>query len=384
MIRGLITLAFGALSFGIVEFVVMGLLPYIAADFAVSTAAAGHTISAYALGVVAGAFFMIFLRRLPLKIIILLTISIHFTANICTYFSPSFELLLLCRVLAGMPHGCFFGVGAIVAQRLATRGHGNSAMAIMIAGQTLSNVFGVPLGTLLSNFFSWRAIFFLMMVWSAFVLLCVILMLPDVGRLEDHGFKKQFAFLRHKAPWLVLGMVFFGSAGIFCVQTYISPLLTEMGGIELIHVSTVLVLAGICMMSSNILSGHLADKFSPGLVTAGFFVTGAVSMTVLALFGAQTFICVLCICLLAAVLFGVSTPEQVLIVRTSTGGELLGVAMGQVGFNFGNALGAWAGGLPFALELPINVVPLTGLAFVALGGLCVFCFQKFCSSSYQN
>lgn len=384
MIRGLITLAFGALSFGIVEFVVMGLLPYIAADFNVTTAQAGHTISAYALGVVAGAFFMIFMHKLPLKHILFLVIFIHFTAVICTYFAPSFELLLACRVLAGMPHGCFFGVGAIVAQRLATKGKGSSAMAIMIAGQTLSNVFGVPLGTLLANYFSWRAIFFLMMVWSAFVLICVIFMLPSVGKLEDHGFKSQFHFLAHKAPWLVLGMVFFGSAGMFCVQTYISPILTDLGGVELIHVSSVLVASGICMMAANIISGHVADKLSPGTSCAGFFALGATAMVGISLFGSITVLCIICVCAVASVLFGVGTPEQVLLVRTSKGGELLGVAMGQVGFNSGNALGAYAGGFPFMLGLPINTVPLIGLVFLALACICVFIFQKKCDAQYRS
>ncbi|MBU3826693.1 MAG: MFS transporter [Candidatus Anaerobiospirillum merdipullorum] len=376
MIRGLIALSFGALSYGITEFVVMGLLPFIAADFMVSTATAGHTISAYALGVVVGAFFMVFLRKMRLKHLLVLVISIHFAANILTYFAPSFNVLILCRLLAGLPHGCFFGVGAIVAQRLATKGKGNSAMAIMIAGQTMSNVFGVPLGTMLANYFSWRAIFALLTIWSAIVLLTTISMLPDTGKLEDKGFWQQFAFLKRVAPWLVLGMIFFGSAGMFCVQTYVSPLLTDLGGLALIHVSVVLAAAGIAMMISNLLSGWLSDKFTPVNTATGYFLVGIAAMIVLVTLGHYLILCVGAILLIAAVLFGVSTPDQVLMVRTSKGGELLGVAMGQVGFNAGNAIGALVGGVPIEKGLTLNYVPAVGLIFMVAACGCVLMLAR--------
>ena len=381
MIRGLICLAFGALSFGIAEFVVMGLLPYLSQDLAVSIDTAGHSISAYALGVVIGAFFMIFLKLLRLKHILLLILSLHCAGIAFTCFSESFYWLLAGRLLSGFPHGCFFGVGAIVAQRLATRGHGNSAMAVMVAGQTLANVFGVPLGTALADLFSWRAIFWLLLIWSTFVLLCTCLLLPDTGKLQDKGFASQFAFLRRKEPWLVIGMIFCGSGGLFCVQTYVSPLLTDLGDLELGHVPAVLMAAGICMLLSNLVSGHLADKFSSSIVTAGYFILGSTALLLLATLGHFSVIAVVCICMIAAVMFGVATPEQVMMVRSSAGGELLGVAMGQVGFNLGNALGALAGGLPFAFALNVRAVPLIGLLFLLPACLCVYYFRNINKTS---
>lgn len=384
MLRGLIALSFGALSFGIVEFVVMGLLPYFSADFNVSTASAGHTISAYALGVVFGALFLVFMRKFALKHILIGVVALHFLANVLTYFAPDFTLLLACRFIAGLPHGCFFGVGAIVAQRLATKGKGNSAMAIMIVGQTLSNVFGVPLGTMLAHYFSWRAIFLLLVIWSAFVLFCIITFLPDTGKIEDKGFKSQFAFMKSPAPWLVLATIFLGSAGMFAVQTYISPILTDLGGLPLINVSAVLVAAGVAMMVSNILSGHLSDKFSPGSVTAGYFALAFCTMLTLSALGQITALCVICVCLLAAVLFGVSTPEQVLMVRTSKGGELLGVAAGQVGFNFGNAIGAYVGGVPLLMGLPIRTVPLFGIGLIVLAALSIFRFKFKYEKNFED
>lgn len=150
-IKGLIALAFGTLGLGITEYVAMGLLPYLSADFSVTIAQAGHAISAYALGVAIGAFMIIFMRRLRLKSILLILILIHLFGNALTCVVDNFNYLLLSRFIAGLPHGCFFGVGSIIALRLVKAGKGTSAVAIMTAGMTVANVFGVPLGTALAN-----------------------------------------------------------------------------------------------------------------------------------------------------------------------------------------------------------------------------------------
>ena len=150
-IKGLIALAFGTLGLGITEYVAMGLLPYLSADFSVTIAQAGHAISAYALGVAIGAFMIIFMRKLRLKSILLILILIHLFGNALTCVVDNFNYLLISRFIAGLPHGCFFGVGSIIAQRLVKAGKGTSAVAIMTAGMTVANVFGVPLGTALAN-----------------------------------------------------------------------------------------------------------------------------------------------------------------------------------------------------------------------------------------
>ena len=215
LIRGLIALAFGTLGLGIAEYVAMGLLPYWASDFNVSIAQSGHAISAYALGVAIGAFFIIFMRTLKLKTILILLILVHILGNVLTAFAPTFETMLGARFIAGLPHGAYFGVGSIIAQRLATKGKGTSAVSIMVAGMTVSNIFGVPLGTALAHSLSWRTIFYLVIVWGIIVLVSAILWVRDVGKIEDTGFKGQFVFLKNPAPWLVLGATMFGNAGIF-------------------------------------------------------------------------------------------------------------------------------------------------------------------------
>ena len=146
-------------------------------------------------------------------------------------------------------------------------------MALMLAGQTTSIVCGVPLGTALAHSLSWRAIFILMAAWGVVVLVSLWRWLPNPGKLEDHGFWHQFHFLKDKAPYLVGCSIFLGNGGIFCMQSYVSPILTDFVGVSLALVAPILIAMGISMTVYNLISGRLADKYTPGKVSFWIFVS---------------------------------------------------------------------------------------------------------------
>ena len=375
-IKGLIALAFGTLSLGVAEFVMMGVLPYIAKDFDVSVATAGHAISAYAFGVMVGALALAFLHKFKLKHIVIALVVVQLVGIVATSFANSFNILLLTRFISGLPHGCFFGVGAIVAQRIATNGKGNSAVAIMVAGMTVANVFGVPLGTALAHSVSWRVVFYLLFFWGLIVLFSVIKWLPDTGKIPPTTFKTQFKFLKTVAPWLVLLATFFGNGGMFCVLSYVSPMLTQFGSLPLSYVSAVMVGIGLSMVFGNLISGHLADKLRSGKVFMYFHIMGVVTMILMAAIGFITPIGVVLACLIGLCLFAVGTPQQVSILHTAIGGPLIGSAMIQVAFNFGNMLGALIGGVPFIFNLNLGMVAIFGALLGILGVVCAYLYQK--------
>lgn len=374
--RGLIALAFGTLGLGITEYVAMGLLPYWASSFEVSIATSGHAISAYALGVAIGAFSLLFLRKLKLKTILLLLILVHILGNALTAFAPSFDLMLISRFIAGLPHGSYFGVGSIIAQRIAQKGHGTSAVAIMTAGMTVANVFGVPLGTALALSLSWRVIFIFVAIWGVVVLLSALMWVKDVGYIEDTGFRGQFKFLKQKAPWLVLAATLFGNAGIFTMLSYVSPLLTNLSDLALAHVSAVMVVMGLCMVIFNLISGKLCDKFTPGKVAALCQALAVILLLAMALLGHILIVNIILICVISGLLFAISAPEQVSILRCSEGGLLLGASSVQAAFNLGNALGAFAGGIPLTLNLNIALIPVLGAIIAAIGFVSLFFYAK--------
>lgn len=369
-------MAFGTLGLGIAEFVMMGILPDIARDLHISIARAGHLISAYALGVCVGAPMLIIARKYPLKHILLVLIGIMMAGNLCAALSPNYGVLMLSRFISGLPHGAYFGVGSIVAEKLADRGKGSEAVSIMIAGMTIANLFGVPLGTALSTMLSWRLTFLLVGCWGIAVLYYIWRWVPMVENLPDTGFKGQFRFLKNQAPWLILAATMLGNGGVFCWYSYISPLLTHVSGFSAESVTVLMVLAGFGMVAGNLISGRLSDKYTPGRVAAAAQGMICVALSLIFLVAQIAWLNALLMCLCTAGLFAVSSPQQVLLIRHSKGGEMLGAASVQVAFNLGNALGAYCGGLPLEAGLGYKYPALIGSGFALIGFILLTIFYR--------
>lgn len=380
MKKSLIALAFGTLGLGIAEFVMMGILPDVAHDFGISISQAGHFISAYALGVCVGAPMLILARKHPLKRILLILVTLIMIGNIGAALAPNYWILLLARFISGLPHGAYFGVGSIVAEKLADKGKGSEAVSIMVAGMTIANLFGVPLGTSLSASISWRVTFLLVGCWGMIILYYIWRWIPQVESLPDTGLKGQFRFLKSPAPWLLIGATMLGNGGVFCWYSYINPLLTHVSGFHPQSITLLMVLAGFGMVVGNLVSGRLSDKYKPGRVAAT--VQACICLTLLMIFflSSISWLSVVLMCLCTAGLFALSSPQQVLLIRYSKGGEMLGAASVQVAFNLGNAIGAYSGGVALQSGLGYQYPALIGVPFAFAGFVLLTLFHK----KYEN
>lgn len=380
MKKSLIALAFGTLGLGIAEFTMMGILPYVARDLNISIPVAGHFISAYALGVCAGAPMLIVARKRPLKHILLVLMALMLVGNLGAAMAPDYWLLLAARFISGLPHGAYFGVASIVAGKLADEGKSSEAVSIMIAGMTVANLFGVPLGTSLSHMLSWRVTFLLVGCWGLIVLYYIWRWVPVIEGLKDTGFKGQFRFLKTSAPWLILGATALGNGGVFCWYSYITPLLTNVSGFSAESVTALMVLAGFGMVVGNLVSGRLSDRYTPGKV--GTVVQGMICILLLMIFflSPNPWCSAILMALCTAGLFAVSSPEQVLIIRVAPGGEMLGGACVQIAFNLGNAIGAYVGGL--ALSGGYRYPALAGVPFALVGFVLFAVFYKKFQAKY--
>ena len=153
MKKSFTALAFGTFGLGITEFVMMGILPYAAKELGISIPTAGHLISAYALGVCTGApLLVLFAHSWPLKRMLVLLMSLYTIAAFTTVIAPSYATVFIARFISGLPHGAYFGVGSIVADRLSPKGKSALAVALMSSGMTFANLIGIPIGTFLSTY----------------------------------------------------------------------------------------------------------------------------------------------------------------------------------------------------------------------------------------
>lgn len=377
MKKSLTTLAFGTFGLGMNEFVMMGILPFIAKDFDISIPSAGHLISAYALGVCFGApLIVMFTRNWPLKRILILLLTIYTIASGLLAICPNYYSMLPVRFIAGLPHGAYFGVGSIVADKLSREGKSTFAVAIMCSGMTVANLIGIPLGTYIASTLSWRLIFAFSLIWGVITLISILKWIPNIDPLPNTGIKGQFKFLKNLAPWLLIGATLLGNGGIFCWYSYVSPLLTEVSGVPYNMLSLMMVLAGAGMVIGNLMGGKLSDKFGPGHTGRGFEIAIFVTLMLIFLVSSNIYLSIILMMIATACLFAVSSPQQLLLLRYSKGGELLGGAMVQLAFNLGNALGAFCGGLPVSAGLGYEYTALVGAGFALLG---IICYVLFCS-----
>ena len=376
MKKSIFSLALGTFTLGMAEFIMEGILVDVANDMKVSIPLAGHLISTYALGVCFGAFCLVVMHKYrPKNILLCLSLVMTFGALMAS-IAPSYWILLCARFIGGLPHGAFFGVGSIVAVKLAREGKGTGAVSLMCAGMTVANLMGVPFGTWLSHQFSWRMPFIISIFLALLTIYCIKRWVPDVEALPDNGMKAQFRFMRNLDPWLILAATMLGNGGVLCWYSYISPLLQQESGFPASSISTLMVLAGSGMVLGNLASGYLSDHFKPGKIACTLQFVSAAALLAIFLTSHTGWLSAALMFVVCGCLFGVSSPQQFLILKHAKGGEMLGGCCVQAAFNLGNALGAFLGGIPVSMGLSYAYPALMGVPLGIAGAVCLFVFHK--------
>jgi DHA1 family arabinose polymer transporter-like MFS transporter len=368
----LVSLTIGGLSIGMTEFLMMGVLPDISRSLNISITEAGHLISIYALGVVIGApLFVGLAGYYPPKKVLMGLMLMVFVFNGLFALAPNYGLLLTARLLAGLPHGAFFGMGAVVASRLADPGREARSVAVMFAGLTVANIIGVPLGTYIGHNLSWRFSFGLVALFSLIAIICIRLWMPVLQKSQAMSFKDSLNIFRKADLWLVIGISAIGTGGFFAWISYIAPVITNVSGFSGNMVTLIMVIIGLGMAAGNFVGGRLADRFSPVITTATLLSTMIVALAIFAAVSRFQIPVVGMTFLTGAVGFAVIAPMQILIMQVAKGSEMLASSVLQATSNFGNALGAYLGGLPVAAGLGYTSPEYVGcgLAFCGL----VFC-----------
>lgn len=367
--KSLAPLALGGFGIGMTEFVMMGILPDIANGLAITIPQAGYLISAYAVGVVVGAPTLVSMTssRPPRSVLVLFMLM--FTVfNALSAFAPNFEAMLLLRFLAGLPHGAFFGVGAIVATRLADKGKVAAALASMFTGLTLSNVIGVPVGTWLGHNMSWRIVFLVVALIGLATVIMINKLIPYFEAVKGPGLAHDLKIFRKPNLWLALGITSIGTGGFFAWLSYIAPLLTDVTGFHPDAIPLVMTVVGVGMTVGVHLGGKLADSVPP-LRAILFLLISMVALLCLnaLLAGSREAMAVLAF-VVGANALALGPPIQMLLIEHSREAEMLGSSLGQSGFNVGNALGAFLGGIPLTLGYSF-ASPLWVAAGLALCGV---------------
>ncbi len=347
----LLALTISAFAIGTTEFVIVGLLPTIAADLGVNLPSAGLLVSLYALGVAVGAPVLTALTgKIPRKTL-LLSLMVLFTAgNLMAWTAPGYESLVVARVLTGLAHGVFFSIGSTIATSLVPREKAASAIAIMFTGLTVALVTGVPLGTFIGQHFGWRETFLAVSALGVLAFVGSLLFVPStIKHSKPASLLQQLKVLGEPRLLLVYAITALGYGGSFTAFTYLAPILQDVTGFSANTVGLVMLVYGVSVAVGNIWGGKLADKRGPIGALKIIFLGLAAVLFVLSFAAPYKWLVLATVLAWGAVAFGNVAGLQVYVVQQAEHftPRAVDVASGLniAAFNVGIAGGAWGGGL---------------------------------------
>lgn len=372
----ILALAVASFCIGTTEFVIMGLLPEVAADLGVSIPAAGLLVTGYALGVVIGApIIAVGTAKLPRKPVLIGLAMMFVLGNLLCAIAPTYWTLMIARVITAFGHGAFFGIGSVVAASLVPANKRASAIALMFAGLTLANILGVPGGTALGEAYGWRATFFAVVVIGLISVAAIAFLVPaGVAPPGKGGVAGEVKVLGKLQVWLAMIISALASGSLFAVFTYIKPILTDVSGLSVESVTWVLLLFGGGMTIGNIIGGKLADwKLMPTAI--GALVVMAAIHVAFAELSYSAPAAILLVFMWGVITFVIVPPMQMRVVETASEAPNLAATLNQGAFNAGNAAGAWVGGAAISMGVSYADLPFVGAA-IALSafGVALFSF----------
>jgi MFS transporter, DHA1 family, inner membrane transport protein len=363
-------LALGGFGIGTTEFVAMGLLPDISKSLGITEPTAGHIISAYALGVVVGAPLIAALTARMERKTLLLGLMVVFTvANLASMFAPTYGTLMAARFIAGLPHGAFFGIAALVAAHLMGPQNRAKAVAHVLTGLTVATVLGVPVASWLGQQFGWRSAFALVVAVGLITLAAIWFWLPTMDTMHITSPLTELSALKRVQVWLALlvGMVGFG--GMFAVYTYVSTTLTDVAGLSRALVPLALMVFGLGMVIGNLVGGKMADSS----VVRGLYVSMTALGIVLALFvfaAHNPWTALAGLFLIGATGASIGPALQTRLMDVAHDAQTLAAALNHSALNIANATGAWIGGVVIAAGLGYTAPAAAG-AMLAVAGLVI-------------
>ena len=357
-----------AFAIGTSEFVIAGILPPVASDLGISIPTAGLLVSIYALGVaVGGPFLALFTSSVSRKKLIVTYISIFTVGHVACALAPSYGLLLALRFSIALVHGAFFGTAMVTGTSLVPDNKRGAAVALLLAGLTVANIIGVPIGTWIGGALGWRWTFWAVAILSASGLALVALLVPiDKGTKTGKGsVARELKALTREPVFMSLLIIVSQTVGQFAVFTYISPILTDISGIPIGWVPVLLLLFGIGSTIGVLVGGRLADwKLMPSLV--GILAAQLVVYTLMALFVGHAVAMAVLVLMWAALAFAFGAPVQTRILNNARDAPMLASNLIPSAFNIAIAAGAWLGGAMIEGGASYAALPWVGTASVAV------------------
>ncbi|WP_374778322.1 MFS transporter [Streptomyces sp. NBC_01310] len=358
-------LGLSVFALGTSEFMLSGLLPPIAADLGVTIPQAGLLISAFAIGMVIGApVLAVATLRLPRRTTLIALISLFGLGQVAGALAPSYELLFVSRVVSAFACAGFWAVGAAVAIAMVDKDQRARAMAVMIGGLSIANVLGVPAGAFLGEHLGWRSAFWSVGAASAIALAGILALIPRIPLpAEKPSLGRELRIYRDRQVWLSIGITALAAGGVFCAFSYLSPLLTDVAGLDSQWVPWILGLFGVGALVGTTIGGRVADAHLFGVMIWGV-TASTVLLTALALLASVQVAAIALSFLLGVSSFFTAPALNARMFNVAGAAPTLAGATTTAAFNLGNTGGPWLGGTVIDAGLGFSATAWAGAAMM--------------------
>lgn len=344
-----------SLSFmlGMSEFIVVGILPDIAAGLKVSEVTVGNLVSLFAfvyapitpLGSALSARFPRFATHLTL-------VGVFLIGNVLCAFAPNYGVLVVARILIALVSGTLVAIAMTYAPDVTTEQYRTKFIAWVFSGFSIASVVGVPVGTWVANTFGWRWAFHLVNVLTVALIVLMVMVLPRNSRIVKIGFLPQFRLFFDRRIQLGVLAVVFGAAATYVFYTYLTPIMRDEVHVPEQYLSVGLVIFGAACLWSNLYGGKLADRgrgVEPLTHIRPIYCAHAVLMASLIVTHWVPVYGALLLVVLGMFMYLQNSASQVLymdVASQSHPGSLnLAASLNSMSFNIGIAVGSAVGGL---------------------------------------
>jgi DHA1 family inner membrane transport protein len=364
MSLALLALFAAAFAIGSSEFVIAGILPAVSTDLGISIPTAGFLVSFYALGVAAGGpILATFTGRYPRKLLLLIYVSIFTVGYVLCALAPNYQLLLIYRVLIALIHGAYFGTAMVVATSVVEENRRGFAVALILAGLTVSNIVGVPIGTAIGTYFGWRMTFWAVAALGVVSFAAIAALVPadNSHEAKQGNLLAEVKALAREPVYSSLAVIVLQTIGQFALFTYISPLLTGVSGISLDFVPWLLLLFGVGSTVGVLLGGRLADWKLMASLT-GILGLQVIVYLLMVPFATSPFVMAALVLAWGALAFAFGSPVQTRILNNTRDAPTLAANLIPSAFNIAIAFGAWLGGRLIDGGFSYAILPWVGVA----------------------
>lgn len=362
----LFALAMGGFTIGTTEFASMSLLPYFAAELGVDEPMAGHAISAYALGVVVGApVITVLAARIARRTLLLWLMGMFCIFNLLSAYSPNYYALLLFRFMCGLPHGAYFGVGALVAASLVPQKKRAQAIARMMLGLTVATIIGVPMATFIGQGIGWRYGFVIVGGLSLLTVALLWRYAPHDVPAKDASPLQELAALKNHKIWLCLALGAIGGGGLFAIYTYVASTLLEVTQVSDAYVPLSLAVFGVGLTFGMLIAAWAADrKLMP---TMGGLLLWCIFWMAIYPSSTGAFWSLTLMLFIIGLGCGLAMPLQTRLMDVAGKAQAMAAALNHSAFNTANALGPLLGGMAINAGYGFSSTGYVGSALCVVG-----------------